>query len=149
MVAVPFLIPLIVPLLLTVQTDFLLLDHFTFFLVPFTFSFAVFPTVSVTFFLFSFGAASACILLNPRESVRHNTIPNRSLTHTFFMVSILIFSSFLLQIHLHIANSFVCLLYFVIILLFHAACPSAFPNPPFMNLCNILISLQAAIYYHY
>ncbi len=56
----PALFPFTSPLLLTVATFFLLLDHFTFFLPAFfTFSFLVLPTLMVAFLQFNLGAFPA------------------------------------------------------------------------------------------
>ena len=76
-VAFPTFLPLILPFLETV-TIFLLEDfHFTFLLFFFTFSFTVWPTLIVTFFLLSFAAADT---LKPDIPAMLNTIASDNIT---------------------------------------------------------------------
>ena len=76
-VAFPTFLPLILPFLETV-TIFLLEDfHFTFLLFFFTFSFTVWPTLIVIFFLLSFAAADT---LKPDIPAMLNTIANDNIT---------------------------------------------------------------------
>ena len=94
--AVPFFFALTTPFLVTVAIFFFEEDHFTFFLVPFTFNLAFLPTVNTSFFLFSltFALASVCCP-GTNTDVITNAPASTRLIHFFLSFFMLFPHSFL------------------------------------------------------